>query len=154
MIIIYNCYGGSHSSVTASAIHLGLLPEDRVASDSELLNIPYYDAQVAKDHGRIRLMGSDQRGNQVFIASKRNLGKHYERIMREVLKIMGVEGKNVLFVDTMPYVNLWMVIGGYLSRRLGYKRLGRRIILFGTRQSYFKFVHLVQLVKKRDQAEL
>jgi hypothetical protein len=30
MKIIYHCYGGTHSSVIAAAIHLGLLPEDRV----------------------------------------------------------------------------------------------------------------------------
>ncbi|HPZ72110.1 MAG TPA: DUF3189 family protein, partial [Peptococcaceae bacterium] len=32
MKIIYNCYGGAHSSVTAAALHLGLLPEARPAT--------------------------------------------------------------------------------------------------------------------------
>ena len=57
MKIIYNCYGGAHSSVTAAAIHLQMLPETRKPSAAELLNLPYYDAQVGKDHGRIRFLG-------------------------------------------------------------------------------------------------
>lgn len=154
MIFIYNCYGGSHSSVTAAAIHLGLLPETRIANNRELLNTPYYDAQVAEDHGRVRFMGTDKQGNTVFISSKRNLGGRYEKIMREVINIVGADGRKLIFIDTMPYVNLWMVIGGFLSRRLGYYKIGRGIILYGTRQSYFKFIHLVQLVKKGDLAGL
>lgn len=146
MIFIYNCYGGSHSSVTAAAIHLGLLPETRIAYNRELLNTPYYDAQVAPDHGRIRFMGYDEKGNKVCIASKRNLGGYYGKILGEVAKIVGADSSNLIFIDTMPYVNIWMIVGGYLSRRLGIK-IGRSIILYGTRQSYYKFIHLVNLVK-------
>ena len=43
MHIIYHCVGGAHSSVIASAIHLGMLPKTRVATNSEILSIPYYD---------------------------------------------------------------------------------------------------------------
>jgi hypothetical protein len=35
MVIIYNCYGGTHSSILASAIHLKKLPIDRIPSKQE-----------------------------------------------------------------------------------------------------------------------
>ncbi len=148
MKYIYNCYGGSHSSVTAAAIHLGLLPENRLATARELLSVPYYEAQVKNDHGRIRLVGWDERGHEVYITSKRNQGKNYEHIMRQFLNLTEPNLNNeVVFVDTMPYVNIFMIIGGYLSRRLGFKRLGRFIVCYGTSLSYQKFVHLVRQLK-------
>lgn len=94
MKIIYNCYGGAHSSVTAAALHLGLLPEARPATAKELLSLPYYDAQVGKDHGRIRFMGFDEWGNEVYVVGKKNLGFFYETIMRSMIALCGdAQGK-------------------------------------------------------------
>ncbi|MBZ4653996.1 MAG: hypothetical protein JG781_1335 [Peptococcaceae bacterium] len=149
MRIIYNCYGGSHSSITAAAIHVGLLPETRVAKKEELLNVPYFDAQVAPDHGRIRFIGFDEYGNEVYITSKKNLGRQYESIMRQFIYLAGGKQEDFLFINTMPYVNFLMVIGGYTSRRLGLSLLGRPIVIRGTQLSYMKFVHLVRLVKNK-----
>lgn len=150
MKIIYNCYGGAHSSVAAAALHLGLLPEARPATAKELLSLPYYDAQVGKDHGRIRFMGFDEWGNEVYVVGKKNLGFFYETIMRSMIALCGDAQGKYLFVNTMPYVNLWMVIGGFLSRRLGLIVPGRRIVIYGTQKSYFKFLHLVKLIKGKD----
>ena len=149
MKIIYNCYGGSHSSITAAAIHVGLLPETRVATKKELLNVPYFDAQVAPDHGRIRFIGFDEYGNEVYITSKKNLGGQYEDIMRKFIYLAGGKQEDFLFINTMAYVNFLMVIGGYTSRRLGLSILGRPIVIRGTQLSYMKFVHLVRLVKNK-----
>ena len=38
--IIYSCYGGAHSSIIASAIHMGYLPTDRIPSVEEILSTP------------------------------------------------------------------------------------------------------------------
>jgi hypothetical protein len=147
--IIYNCFGGSHSSVTAAAIHLGLLPDTRIAKPEEFLTIPYYDAQIGKDHGKLRLMGIDSSGNEVYIVGKKNLGNFYEKIMRHLISLSGEKQEKYLFINTMPYVNIWMVIGGYTSRRLGMILPGRSIVIYGCRKAYFKFVHLVNLLKER-----
>lgn len=89
MKIIYNCYGGAHSSVTAAAIHLGWLPETRLPTARELLNLPYYDAQKGKDHGKIRFLGLDCLGNEIYIVGKKNLGSYYEKIMRSFILLSG-----------------------------------------------------------------
>jgi hypothetical protein len=146
--IIYNCFGGSHSSVTAAAIHLQLLPDTHEATNEQLLSLPYYDAQVAFDHGRIRYMGRDEVGNEIYITSKRGLGSKYTIIMSSILELIANKDEQAVFIDTMPYVNIWMMIGGFLSRRWGFTNLGRRIVLYGTRQSYFRFIQLVYLVKQ------
>ncbi|MFA6694423.1 MAG: DUF3189 family protein, partial [Bacillota bacterium] len=38
MIIVYHCYGGTHSSVTAAALHLKKLHQNPTAND--LLKLP------------------------------------------------------------------------------------------------------------------
>jgi len=149
MKIIYNCFGGSHSSVTAAGIHLRLLPDTRRAKSEELLNIPYYDAQVGKDHGRIRFMGFDSRGNEIYITGKKNLGSFYAKIMHNLLSLGGEQQEKFVFINTIPYVNIWMVIGGVLSRRLRWKTVGRPLVIYGTIKSYWKFIHLINLVKDK-----
>ncbi|MDX9872128.1 MAG: DUF3189 family protein [Clostridia bacterium] len=148
MKIIYTCFGGSHASVTAAAIHLGLLSDTREAGNEEFLSLPYYDAQVAEDHGRLRFMGVDSAGNEVYVVGKRSLDERYQQLMPDLIRILGGNPDDFRFIDTMPYVNIWMRIGGYLSRRLKLPALGRNIVLYGTRRSYQRFIHLAQLVKK------
>lgn len=153
MKVIYNCYGGSHSSVTTAAIHLGLLPSNRLPTYDEFMSLPYFDSQTAVDHGKFRFLGKDNSDNQIYISSKRNLSKYYGDIMLHVAKIAEADLTDMIFIDTMPYVNIFMVIGGYTSRRLGLINIGRPIVIYGTKLSYFKFVHLVEAVKYRLRRE-
>jgi hypothetical protein len=147
--VIYHCYGGSHSSVTAACIHAGLIKDNIIPNAEKLLKLPYYDQQVAKDHGYIRYIGNDEYGNKIYITSKHNLAKDYETIMRSIAGMMEIPNDQLVFVDTMPYVNWLMVIGGYLSRRLGFTKLGRPIVIKGTQISFFKFSHLVNIIKTK-----
>lgn len=147
MKIIYCCFGGSHSSVTAAAIHVGLISSTHKPTGKELLAVPYYDIQVGKDHGYFRYMGKDEYGNQVYITGKHNLGKNFESIIRQIADIFGLEQKDYVIVDTMPYVNLMMMIGGYTSRRLGIVSIGRPIVIRGTQNAFFKLAAMVHRIK-------
>jgi hypothetical protein len=53
-----------------------------------------------------------------------------------------------IFVDTLPCVNIKMRIGGYLSRRWGLIKVGRPLVLQGTRQAFPSIVGLVAKTKK------
>ena len=64
MKIIYSCYGGAHSSVVASAIHLGYLPMNRIPTEDEILSIPYYDQSP-----------KELRGTPIYIGTDANLRK-------------------------------------------------------------------------------
>jgi hypothetical protein len=147
MKIIYNCFGGSHASVTAAGIHLGFIKCDRLPTNEELINVPYYDGQVKTDHGHLRLMGIDEYGHEVFIVGRRNMNKVMCNLLSGVAKIFKVNDDDYLIIDALPYVNWKMMLGGYISRRLGIIKIGRPIVIKGTKDTFFKLVTLVNNVK-------
>ncbi|MEG3068137.1 MAG: DUF3189 family protein [Syntrophaceticus schinkii] len=113
--IIYHCYGGSHSSVTAAGIHLGILPRKRVANTAELLGVPYYDEYQPVTHGRLRFIGRDVLGNEVFVLGKRTAGPDTTIFLHNIAELFDC-GEEIYPVDTTFPVNPLMVIGGFLSR--------------------------------------
>lgn len=147
MKIIYHCYGGAHSSVTAAAVHLGWLPTDRIPNTLELMNIPYFDRPISDDHGQIRLMGIDEFRNEVFVIGRRNEHIAFENIAKGLIELYKLSDKRYIFVNVMPYVNWKMVLGGFTSRRLGWTQFGRPVIIKGVQHSYWKIVSMVQSVK-------
>lgn len=147
MKVIYHCYGGSHSSVTAAAIHLAMLPESQRPTLTSLTEIPYYDGQVSKDHGIIRYMGNDVHGNQIYVLGRRNTAIITQNCLNGIAQLFGITPDELLLVDVMPYVNWMMMVGGYLSRRMGWVRIGRPIVVMGTIISFPKMVGLVQRIR-------
>jgi len=51
---------------------------------------------------------------------------------------------SVTFIDTLTVVNIWMRIGGFLSRAVGLTRLGRPLVIYGTRRAFPLLVALVR----------
>lgn len=146
MKIIYHCYGGSHSSVTAAGIHLGLLPMDSIPNRVQLEAVPYFDEQVNSDHGNLRFMGIDEFGNEIYVIGRRNAFREFQRLVAGFSEALEFSGEVCLY-NCMPYVNWKMVLGGFTSRRLGWVTIGRPIVVEGVRFSYLKIVSLVQNVK-------
>ncbi|MGB4505041.1 MAG: DUF3189 family protein [Syntrophaceticus sp.] len=133
--IVYHCYGGSHSSVTAAGIHLGILPQERTATAAELLRVPHYDYHGSVTHGRFRFIGRDIYGNEVFVLGKRTAGPDVTILLYRIAELVGC-GDEICPVDTTFPINPLMVIGGFLSRRLNLVSLGRPIVLYGTQIAY------------------
>ncbi len=148
MKFLYYCYGGSHSSVTAAAIHLGILPSDRVPSAEEFMAVPNYDTQKEEEHGQYKLMGRDEKGNDVYIVGVENLGCLFERLIRGTAEIFGVRENDFELINSLRYVNNLMRIGGYMSRRMGLVSWGRPLVIRGTQAAYWDFVKLVSKVKE------
>jgi len=148
MKIIYHCYGGAHSSVTAASIHLGLLPADRVPGLKAFWEIPYYDRQENDEHGHIFFMGLDEAGNEIFFSARRGRPLVFEGVFKSLASIFEVPAEEYLLVDVMKNVNWTMKLGGYLSRRCGFIKIGRPIVTRGTQAAYLQVVDLVQKVKK------
>lgn len=145
--IIYHCYGGTHSSVVAAAIHLGWLDPARVPHDRELMNLTLFDRLDKDQHGQLHFFGADEAGNQVYAMGCCNAGLAVENMLKGVARILEME-KELYFVDTLHCVNASMRIGGYLSRRLGWITLGRPLVLSGTRAVYQALVKLVETTRK------
>jgi len=133
--IVYHCYGGSHSSVTAAGIYLGMLPGERTAGAAELLGVPHYDRYEAVIHGRFRFIGRDIYGNEVFVLGKRTAGPDTTIFLYKIAELFGC-GEEILPVDTTSPINPLMVVGGFLSRGLHLVSLGRPLVVCGTRMAY------------------
>lgn len=146
MIVIYHCFGGSHSSVTAAALHLGLIGKDHPPTMNELMALPYFDKTEDEDFGSIRFMGVDEYGNGVYVLGKKSLGNRYSNILHGIADIMGVADQ-VLAVNTMTSVNWVMKIGGFISRRAGIVSVGRPIVGVGTREAFLALVNLVEITR-------
>ncbi len=151
MKVLYHCYGGSHSSVTAAAIHLGLLPRDRVPKEEELKRVPFFDRTGRKSEGEIRLMGEDGHGNQVYVLGRKDLGPVAIRCLMGVARIFGIDTSNLFLVDTLPVVNLKMRVGGFTSRVLRLVSPGRAWVSRGTQQAYYHLVRLVEEVERKTK---
>lgn len=147
MYIIYHCVGGSHSSITASSIHLGLLPTDRKPSVEELLDVPFYDTLNKEDQGRIILRGIDEFGNKVFTLSRQFYPHLIIPAIQDAWELAGGNRKDLLIVNTMTSVNFIMKIGGFSSRRLKLVTFGRPIVARGTIKSYDKLLKIVKDTK-------
>ncbi|HHW41954.1 MAG TPA: DUF3189 family protein [Syntrophomonadaceae bacterium] len=145
--VIYHCYGGSHSSVTAAGIHLGLLPRDRTASARELLQIPHFDTFEEIVHGHFRYAGRNLFNSAVYVLGKKTLGRRVSLLLKRLAEISGC-GDRVYPVDTTGPINPLMVLGGFLSRRLRLVGIGRPLVILGTRLAYRKLSELVDRVEK------
>jgi hypothetical protein len=70
MIYIYNCYGGTHSSILAMAYHLEMLDENREPTEDEILNLPNFNKLVYGNRGELFYYGSDKDGNEVYVVGR------------------------------------------------------------------------------------
>lgn len=148
--IVYTCYGGAHSSPVAAAIHLGLLPRNTTPTVKQLLSIPLFDQVTSSGRGRMMFVGTDARGNEIFVLGR---GKESADMVRNLIvsawTVAGGATTPLEVCDTLPCVNGWMRMGGWLSRAAGLVGLGRPIAAFGARLAYPRLVRLVQQVERR-----
>lgn len=149
MKIIYHCVGGTHSSAIAAAIHLNILPSDRVPTADEIMGIGYFDTMQKKDMGLLILKGIDEFGNEVY-----SLGRQFNKnlVLNTVKSTYSISNKNaddLLFIDTMTTVNMLMKIGGFSSRRLHLVSFGRPIVIKGAQNAYKDIIDLVKDTKEQ-----
>lgn len=147
-IIIYHCYGGSHSSAVAAALHTGLLKPEQAVSDNYLLSLPYFDTQKADDHGVLQFVGTDENGNLVFSVGLETVGPSVITALKATLAIFGQHYQHMHFIDTLPAVNLWMKLGGVCSRALGLKQIGRPLVTYGVKKAIYDLQKIVDVVKE------
>lgn len=146
--IIYHCYGGTHSSVTAAAAHLGWLPSDKIPTAEQILRVPHFDTRTTGDLGYITYMGSDEMNNQIYIVGRRDKPQVLVNLIEELAAVFNIPIETFRLINVMPYVNLSMRIGGVLSRKFKLVPLGRPLVVRGTLKAYPHIQRLVAKVKK------
>lgn len=144
MHVVYTCYGGAHSSPVAAALHLRQLPWDRVPTGKQLMKVPLFDRTTKEQHGLVTYIGTDEHGNKIYVLGR---GGGHASVIRAVcsgLRLAERHSVPITFVDTLTVVNIWMRIGGFLSRAIGFTRLGRPLVIYGTRRAFPLLVALVR----------
>lgn len=150
MVFIYFCFGGTHSSVITASLHLGLISDQRIPTKEEILKLPHFDNLVSKHHGRIFFIGKDEKGNRVYTMGCRNKSRVIIKALKEIARIYNINIDSVKFINTIPCVNLYMRIGGYLSRYMGMVGLGSPLVVYGVRKAFFDFVKLANKIKNES----
>lgn len=157
MVIIYNCYGGTHSSILASAIHLKKLPSDRVPTRQEILKTEYFNKLTYKDMGRLIFHGVDDDGNRIF-----TIGRGTSKALVPAMLNLAIAlcrdsslDEHFLFINCSATVPLLMTIGGFLSRGLHIDFIGVPLLVAGARQTYYNIANLVKKSKEicRDKSK-
>ncbi|WP_157872773.1 DUF3189 family protein [Desulfoscipio gibsoniae] len=149
--IIYHCFGGTHSSVTAAAFHLGMLPSDRTPRAEDLQAIPFFDTRDSRDHGNIALMGIDGQGNEIYFVGQRGSPQILENIIHGLARQFDIPPQDYKLVNVMYKVNLSMRLGGYMSRRFKWIYPGRPLVTWGTIHACRNIINLVRRVKAGEK---
>lgn len=148
--IVYTCFGGTHSSPVAAAIHLGALPRDTIPTTSQLMSTPFFDQVDRSARGRIMFAGTDARGHRVYVLGRGRQAVHVvQNSIVSAWALVGTPAVPLVMCDTLPCVNTWMRIGGWLSREANQIWIGRPIVIYGTKLAYKRLVQLVEQVEKQ-----
>lgn len=153
MIFIYNCYAGTHSSSIASAVHLNELPDNRIPSEEEIFSTRYFDKLTPKDIGKIIYRGTDEEGNKLFTLGRgpsKILIPCVENLITLLHNESGLDEK-IVFSNMSPTVGFATSVGGFISRRIGFKFLGKPFLTMGVKKSYMRVVELVNKTKKASK---
>lgn len=113
----------------AAALHVGLLKSTK-PSAQEILSLPYFDSQKGTDHGLLQYVGTDTNGIRIYSAGLEAGGSYIINSVRNLLALS--REAEIAFVDTLPGVNWWMKAGGFISRFLGFKGVGRPLVIYGS----------------------
>lgn len=150
MIFIYNCFGGTHSSSLASAIHLEKLPLDRIPEKEEILAVDSFNTLTYKDMGKFIYRGTDKEGNKVF-----TVGRGTSRVLIPSLKnLIGLLDneyglkEQVVISNTSHSVPFSMTMGGFFSRALGLDFIGVPLLVIGARKAHRKIIEIVDGTKE------
>lgn len=150
MRLFYHCYGSTHSSVVAAAIHLGRLPADRVPTLAEIIALPDFDRIPHREIGRPRLVGRDSDGREIYVLGTRGNHRLVKRAVRDFLHLaLGRQPGDLRFINVLPAAGILLRIGGFLSRRLGLVFPGRYLAAWGVRSSYQGLAAIVTATREQ-----
>lgn len=132
MKIFYFCRTGHHTSLIASALHLGIL-SGKPLNSRQLYSIPGYDRFEFRDIGKPYYTGTDYNGNEVYTIGAWRESEIMQRTLHDIIRIMGVRPGEWEVVDTSPYISGW-TIAGLKMKRIRLHGLARAFFFLGARQ--------------------
>lgn len=147
MKVIYHCYGGTHTSIVAASLHVGKLTLEENISVDDILKLDLFDSLKACDRGKINFFGRDERGVEIYVCGMGTKARIVKRAIKDIIEVYGIDSQDIYFASTLPYVNLYIRLGGFLSRSLGTVNLGRFFLIRGIKKKLPEINKLVNEVK-------
>lgn len=134
--------------MVAAAIHLGLLPSDRVPAAREIEALPYFDKTSSEEIGTCFFVGRDECDREVYVMGMGSNRQVVKRAILSILSIFGIDAGELALIDALPSAGLLVRVGGILSRRLGLIRAGRPLAIKGIQRNYRVFCDFVKKAKE------
>ncbi|MDF2548046.1 MAG: hypothetical protein K0R93_2944 [Anaerosolibacter sp.] len=147
LYVVYHDPRGTHSSVIAAAVHLNLLPLDKIPSKQDILNVPLFDHLGKKDLGRLIFHGKDEYENQIYTIGCHHASQLITHALPSVFQMIDKDANEILCIDTTRTMNLWIQAGSLSSRQLGIVDIGRFLLSHGILNAYPKIVSIVKNTK-------
>lgn len=139
-IVVYHCFGGTHSSIIAVNLHLGILPWEKLPQKEEFLALTHFDQLANHQFGTVMPHGKDEGGNLICSLARRGQGQLAENILSSLSALLGAQVKPVNALTPLGSVAR---VGGFLSRRWGIVGFGRSLLLTDCLKAYPRFQELV-----------
>ncbi len=149
MKLFYQCYGGAHTSVTCASIHLGYLPKDRIPDPKEFYSVPFYDKMDNDKLGTPVYVGRDQLGWDLYIIGMKNARDIVIPAIHSYLNYNNLSGEPILIANALVELHPVTSVGGFISRKLRLRLIGKPMTVWGIRKSYPKLVDLVERTKAK-----
>ena len=146
-VVIYHCFGGVHTSVTAAAIHCERIP-GQVPLRNELEEISRFNTLDA-EIGEIHHAGYDRRGLAIKSAG---FGSHGDQLLDGAILLLCLSGYNrsqIITRNTLSTAGIVLRLGGFLSCRLKFRRVGDPLVWWGIERSFSQLLDLVEQMQKR-----
>lgn len=102
--------------------------------------LPYLDKTSPEDFGKFKYFESDVQGNAIYTLGTKSTNA--DALLKNLVNIMGVSDQ-YLFLNTSPYINNTLRIGGWLSRAASLSSIGRPLVMIGLKQAYAKLCAFV-----------
>jgi hypothetical protein len=120
--IFYACYAGTHSSVLAASVHLGLLD-----GGCPVCDLPLFDRRVSAETGVPALVGVDRHGSEVYVLGTGWLSAALEKSLCDLIEVASPEARACM-CSVRGFLDLPARLGGFVSRRCRLVWPGRDLI--------------------------
>lgn len=132
--LFYTCYAGTHASVVAACLHLGLMgancdqaSPEQAAAGSGICDLPGFDRRGSAEIGVPLRIGVDPWGTEVYALGTGWLSRPIELALCDLIEVASPESFACM-CSVRGFLDSRSRMGGFLSRRCRLVNPGRRII--------------------------
>lgn len=134
--VVYMCAGSAYAALVAAAVHVGLLPADRVPRWRELRGLPKRHGLPAVPAGDAIFAGTDSSGRAVYATGLYGSAELIRRLVRRVIRRLLLGPAPLELVSAAVRQHPLTQWGSQLTRLGPLGPLGVPLAVWGVRQTY------------------